>query len=157
MINFPTNIVVFQLDGQDYALRLGDVERVVRVVASTGLPGAPDVISGVIAYQGGVVPVVDVRKRLRLPARVPELSDHLLFARTSRRRVAMVVDAVSAVFAVAPSAWVDSAAILSKEEYIAGVVMREDGLVLIHNLDSFLSLEEEQNLDRALDIAGGVP
>jgi purine-binding chemotaxis protein CheW len=35
-------------------------------------------------------------------------------------------------------------------EYIDGVVKLNDGLVLIHDLDKFLSLEEEQLLDQAL-------
>jgi hypothetical protein len=34
---------------------------------------------------------------------------------------------------------------------ITGVVKRHDGLILIHDLDRFLSLEEEQALHAAID------
>ena len=36
-------------------------------------------------------------------------------------------------------------------QYIEGVVKLDDGLILVHNLDKFLSLEEETVLDRALE------
>jgi purine-binding chemotaxis protein CheW len=42
------------------------------------------------------------------------------------------------------------AAVLPRTDYVAGVVKRPDGLILIHDLDSFLSLDEEQTLDAAL-------
>jgi hypothetical protein len=34
---------------------------------------------------------------------------------------------------------------------VTGVVKRHDGLILIHDLDRFLSLEEEQALHDAID------
>jgi purine-binding chemotaxis protein CheW len=33
---------------------------------------------------------------------------------------------------------------------VEGVTKLEDGMILIHNLEKFLSLEEEKTLDRAL-------
>jgi purine-binding chemotaxis protein CheW len=35
-------------------------------------------------------------------------------------------------------------------EYLQGVAKTEDGLVLIYDLDQFLSLDEERTLDKAL-------
>ena len=40
--------------------------------------------------------------------------------------------------------------ILPGIEYVEGVVKLEDGLILIHNIDNFLSLEEEKTLDEAI-------
>jgi len=39
----------------------------------------------------------------------------------------------------------------SRVEYVEGVVKLSDGLILIHDLDKFLSLEEESSLDQALE------
>lgn len=62
-------VVVLMLDDIRYAVALTSVERVVRAVEITPLPNAPDIVLGVINVQGRVVPVVDIRKRFRLPAR----------------------------------------------------------------------------------------
>ncbi len=40
--------------------------------------------------------------------------------------------------------------ILSGIGYVEGVVKLEDGLTLIHNIDSILSLEEEKTLEDAM-------
>ena len=57
--------VAFVLNDQRYALRLAVVERVVQVVEFTPLPKAPEIVLGIINFEGRVVPVVDVRKRFR--------------------------------------------------------------------------------------------
>jgi len=144
-------LVVFTLDEQRYALRLATVERIVRAVEITQLPRAPEIVLGVVNMQGRVVSVVNIRKRFRLPERTLEPSDRLIFAQTSRRTVALVADAVSGVVECSKNQVTGAAAVLSGLQYVAGVAKLEDGLVLIHDLDKFLSLEEEEALDEVLE------
>ncbi len=40
--------------------------------------------------------------------------------------------------------------VLSGMEYVEGVAKLEDGMVLIHDIEKFLSLEEEIKLDKAI-------
>ena len=69
-MNNPSNhIVVFTLDEQRYALHLLAVERVVRAVEVTALPEAPEIVLGVVNVKGRIVPVINVRRRFRLPER----------------------------------------------------------------------------------------
>jgi purine-binding chemotaxis protein CheW len=41
-------------------------------------------------------------------------------------------------------------AVVPGTEYVEGVVKRPDGLILIHDLNAFLSLDEEHSLETAL-------
>lgn len=143
-------LIVFTLDDQRYALPLHAAERVVRMVAITPLPNAPDIILGVINFQGKVIPVINVRRRFGLPDREIALTDQLVVARTARRPVALVADAVLDVIACAAQSLIAAEDILPKLEYVEGVVKLTDGLILIHDLDKFLSLEEEETLDQVL-------
>lgn len=143
-------LVVFLLDERRFALRLASVERVLSIVEITPLPKAPETVLGVVDVQGTIIPVFDTRRRFRLPVRDVELTDQLLLARTSRRRVALVVDDVSGLIDHPTDAVITPEQILPGLEYVAGVVKLPEGLVLIHDLDSFLSLDEEAALDRAL-------
>lgn len=43
--------------------------------------------------------------------------------------------------------------ILPGMKYVEGVVKLDDGMILIHDLDTFLSLQEEKTLERALSSA----
>jgi purine-binding chemotaxis protein CheW len=143
-------LVIFDLDELRVALYLSVVERVLRVVEVSPLPKAPEIIRGIINVQGRLLPVVNIRKRFRRPERDTVLSDQLLIARMSNRTVALVVDRVSDVIERSAEATVEADRILPGMEYVEGVVKLDDGLVLIHNLDTFLSLEESAALDRAM-------
>ena len=55
-------LVLLTVDAQTYALHLEAVDRIVRMVEVTPLPGAPDVVEGVVNIQGEVVPVVSGRR-----------------------------------------------------------------------------------------------
>ena len=144
-------LIVFLLDQQRYALSLASVQRVVRAVEITPLPKAPAIVSGVINIQGQIVPVVNVRRRFRLPERDVVPSDQIIVARTAARPVALAVDAASGVIECSAERFVAAAAIVPGTEYVEGVVKLEDGMILIHDLDKFLSLDEEKSLTLAME------
>jgi purine-binding chemotaxis protein CheW len=143
-------LLAFTIEGQRYGLSLSSVERVVHSVEITPLPKAPDIVLGVVNARGRVIPVFNLRRRFRLPEREIALSDHMIIALASGRIVSLAVDRAEGVIEVAGSGPVPSAKILPVMEYVRGVVKLEDGLVFIHDLDTFLSLEEERELDIAL-------
>jgi purine-binding chemotaxis protein CheW len=143
-------LVVFTLEGQ-YALHLRNVERVVRVAEVTPLPRSPNIVLGVINAQGDILPVVNVRRRFRLAEREIEPTDRLIIAKTSLRRLALLVDSVNGVIERAPNDVVPAQAVIPRMDYIEGVTKLDDNILLIHDLDSFLSLDEERSLDDALN------
>jgi purine-binding chemotaxis protein CheW len=146
----PGHYVVFVLDGQRYALYLSAVERIIRAVEVTPLPKAPEIVLGIINMQGRIIPVVNIRRRFRLPEREMDLSDQLIIANTTKRSVALVVDEARGIIEQAQEEVVPAEVVLPGVKYVEGVVKLEDGMILIHDLDRFLSLEEEKSLDRAL-------
>lgn len=146
----PPLLVVFTLDEQRYALRLAAVERVVRAVEVTRLPKAPEIVLGMINVQGRIIPVINVRKRFHLPERGIELSDQFIIARISRRTVALVVDAVNDVVPCPEAQVVAAEKILPGLEHVEGVLKIPDGMIFVHDLDRFLSLDEAQALAEAL-------
>ena len=149
-MSFLQTLVVFSLEGGRYALSLSAVQGAVRAVEDTPLPKAPAIVLGVINVHGQIVPVLNIRRRFGLPEREIALSDHFLLARTSRRPVALAVDNVTGVLTRPIEAIIAAETILPEMEYVRGVVKLEDGLIFIHDLDTFLSLEEESALEEAL-------
>jgi len=65
--------------------------------------------------------------------------------------VALVVDTVSDVVAVPSLDLVAPESILPQLEYVEGVVKLDGGMVFIQDLDAFLSLEEDQALEAAIE------
>lgn len=143
-------LLAFTIEGQRYALSLFSVERVVQAVEITPLPKAPDIVQGVINLHGRVIPVFNVRRRFRLPEKEIAPDDHMIIARTGKRAVSLAAERVEGVIDESCGDPVPSEEILPELEYVQGVVKLEEGLVLIHDLDTFLSLDEERKLDHAI-------
>ena len=150
MIN-NSKLVVFALDDHSYALPIFQVRRVVRVAEWTPLPQAPEMVLGVINLSGEIIPVFNIRKRFGLPDREIDLSDQLIIAQTAKRAVALLVDNVETLIEEEKHKRIEIQEVIPGLKYIEGIVKLENGLILIHNLESFLSLEEEKALDQSLD------
>ncbi|HVS70972.1 MAG TPA: chemotaxis protein CheW [Phycisphaerae bacterium] len=142
--------VAFLVEGQRYALGLEHVGSVLQAVAPTPLAQAPSTIMGIFDWHGSIVPIFNLRRRLGFPDRELEATDQFLIARSSRRTVALAVDAVEGLTGAAEAAISKPEALLPAQPLIDGIVQLEEGLLLIHNLEAFLSLEEERALDGAL-------
>jgi purine-binding chemotaxis protein CheW len=143
-------MLVFALDEQRYALRLNSVKRIVRIPEITLLPKAPEIVLGVVNVQGKIIPVIDIRKRFRLSHRDLDISHHLVMACTSRRNVGLVVDMAIDVIERTEEDAIAAEGICPNLNYVEGVVKLDGGLILIHNLDTFLSLEEDRVLEQAM-------
>jgi purine-binding chemotaxis protein CheW len=148
-------LVVFSLDDQRYALALARVQRAVRVVGITPLPKAPPIVLGIIDLGGVVIPVIDIRQRFNHPPRDVRLSDHLIVATTGKRTVALLVDETKGVIEASPESFAPAGEILPGLELVDGAMKLENGLILIHDLERLLSLEEETAIDRALSASSG--
>jgi purine-binding chemotaxis protein CheW len=147
--------VVIGLDELRVALRLSAVERVVRAVYVSPLPDAPEIVAGVVNVQGRVVPVGNMRRRFRLAERPAALADRLVIARANQRPVALMADTVGGVLEYPASDIIGAGDILPGLAYVDGVAKLADGLILIHDLDRFLSLDEASALEHAMISAGG--
>lgn len=143
-------LVAFALDCQRYAIRLDDVRRSIRVVTVTPLPGAPEIVSGIVNLGGEVLPVIDLRTRFGHPRRDVCLSDHLLIAMAGTRWVALRVDETLGVLDISLTEIVSTDAILPGLPLVDGTIRCEDGLILIHDLRRLLSLDEGTAMDHAL-------
>lgn len=142
--------VVFGLDAGRYALPLVVVDRIVRAVHVTPLPLAPRAVLGAIDVEGHVLPVFNLRHKFRLPERAIDPADYFLIARTAQRTVVLVIDAAHGVLEHPAAAVIDAAHIAPTLGQVRGVISLEDGLVLIHDLEVFLSPDEARALDRAM-------
>lgn len=150
-MNRLSRLVNFNLDDQKYALFLSAVMRIIRVVEITSLPKAPEIVLGVINMHGLIIPVFDIRKRFRLPQREIQPDHQLIIGTTSKRTVALLVDSVSDVIDIPEEKIIAGKKILPGMEYVEGVVRTEDGMILIHDLEQFLFLQEEKALHEAME------
>jgi purine-binding chemotaxis protein CheW len=90
-------VILLRVDGRAYALPLGSVVEVVRMAALAPVADAPRFVLGLLDLRGRVVPVLDLRLRLGLPATPPGLSTPICVVATRGRVFGLVADAVTDV------------------------------------------------------------
>jgi purine-binding chemotaxis protein CheW len=146
------HLVVFTLDDLLYALPLEAVTRVIHAIEIRHLSNVPEIITGIINVEGKIIPVIDPRFRFALPVKEMDPDDRLIIARTGKRTIAMLVDTVKDIMNLEETQVELARKSLPFAGYIRGVARVEEGLILIYDLEQFLSLDEEKQLDNALQI-----
>jgi purine-binding chemotaxis protein CheW len=143
-------IVVFSLDELLYALPLPAVVKVIHAIEIRSLPKVPEIISGIINVKGQIIPVADIRKRFGLAAHEIDPDDRLIIADTGKRQVAIPVDSVTGIRDLAPRQLAVARETLPFAEHLRGVAKIDNELILIYDLEQFLSLDEEKELEQAM-------
>jgi len=149
-INNCNKYIVFKIETQHYALSVNNVERTFNIVEITPLPDAPDIILGIINVHGKVIPVLNIYKRFNQPEHEINIRDRLIIIKTPLRELALIADFVTGVIEVPGQNIADLANIHSGTSYIKGSIKCKDGLILITDIEQFLTSIEESTLNEAL-------
>jgi len=145
-------IVVFTLDSLTYALPLNSVVKVIHAIEIRPLPEAPEIIAGIINIKGQIIPVADIRRRLKLETRDINADDRFIITDTGTREIALIVDTVAGIRDLAPEHLESLADTNIYPRNIKGILKTADGIILIYDLSQFLSLDEEAKLEKAIKV-----
>ena len=141
-------LLVVEVAARRCALRARDVVEVHRLVRVSPLPHAPTIIEGLIDAHGELLPVVDLGRRFSgLPLR-PDLSHTLVIVDTASRRLALHVEQTVDLVSVDTGSLRQGE--VAEAPYADGVAVLPDDLVVIYDLEAFLSIHEAAELDEAL-------
>jgi purine-binding chemotaxis protein CheW len=137
-------LVVFGMAKELYGVGIDSVHEIVKVPDITEVPDAPSYLVGVINLRGKIVPVVDLRKRLRLQAGERTKASRVLITENGGRLLGLLVDAVSEVLKVQPDAVEPPPDMIASIgiEYIIGVAKVESRLIILLDLQKVLSIED---------------
>ncbi|MGH9537529.1 MAG: chemotaxis protein CheW [Terriglobales bacterium] len=126
----------FYLDKLLFGVELKNVQEVIRTLDVTQVPLAPRVVSGLINLRGQIVTAVDLRGRLELQARPPDVSPMNVVIRAEDGAVSFLVDEIGDVVEVEESTFEPAPEMLrtSIRSMILGV-HKLDGR-LMHVLDT---------------------
>lgn len=143
-------VLTARVDDRQVAFPLDRVDEVLPAMETTRLAHAPQVVRGVVNLRGEPLPVLDLRTRLGLPPRDAQAGDHVLVCHVRGRRVGLWVDGAQDIGVLDPG----SPRPLPEDSparHVAGVALVQDGVLLVCDVDSFLSPDEAHRIDAALE------
>ena len=146
-------LVVFRVGKELYGIGIDSVYEIIKVPDITAMPDAPDFFEGVINLRGKIIPVIDLRKRLRLQKVEKNRSSRILITDNQGRLVGLLVDSVSEVLKLNPEAIEEPPQMIAAIgiEYITGVAKVAGRLVTLMDLAKVLSVEDIKKIGDAAD------
>lgn len=148
-------VVVFRLATERYGVDIGKVREIIRRQTVTHLPSVPDSVEGVLNLRGGVIPVVDLCKRLNLGVAEDTSAGRIIMLDIYGSDIGVFVDEVMEVLRLSPSSSSSTSSILSASDstYVGGIAQLEDGLLILLELDEALSAESLRAFKQAEGVA----
>lgn len=147
-------IVVFKLADESYGIDIAKVHQIIRMQHITKVPRAPEFVEGVINLRGRVIPVVNLRSRLGLPAAERSSGTRMIVVELGDQTVGIVVDGVSERKIPADSIEAPPPVITTADsDYLRGIAKVDDELIILLSLDKALAPESVEALGR-VGVAG---
>ena len=143
-------LVGFVIGNELFGVDILTVQEIIRDATITGIPDAPDFLEGVINLRGRIVPVIDLRKRLKLVDSDQLITDPWIIILTVEERITgFIVDRVTKVLHV-PNESIkpppDIVVAGLKSQYIQGVCKMDKRLLILLNFSRILLAEEIKKL-----------
>ena len=133
--------LLFSLGDQVYAMPARSVVEVVPHVSLRVLPGTPPWVSGLLAYRGRPLPVVDLGLKLRgVSCESSRLASRIVVVEAAGpRRFGVLTERVSDVRRI--SLEHSSPAELDRERHIAAIVLERGTMIQLLDVDAILPAE----------------
>ncbi len=149
-------MISFSIGAERFGVPILVVQEIIMMSTITEIPNAPDFVEGVINLRGNIIPVIDLRKRLRLrgysaggPA-VQKPGTRILVVEIEGSVTGFIVDSVAKVITVPASRISPPPDIIVagvQSLYISGVVHLDEGILVILDFRRILSMEERDALE----------
>ncbi|MEE9336981.1 MAG: chemotaxis protein CheW [Methylococcaceae bacterium] len=138
--------VTFRLGDEKYGINVMQVQEVLRITEIAPVPGAPAYVLGIINLRGNVVTVIDTRNRFGLMSKETDDSSRVVIIETENHIIGILVDSVAEVVELRASEMENAPNVGNEEssKYIQGVTSTENELLILVDLNKFLSDEEKE-------------
>lgn len=139
--------LVFTLGGQDFAADIAVVKEIRAVDRVAPIPESPDYLLGVMDLRGRVIPLVDLRRRLRMAG--AGAGGIVVVVELPGQLVGLVVDHVVEVLSLPAAAWEEAPSLVTgpARRFVAGVADLQGRLIVLLDLERVLTGDEAAALE----------
>jgi len=134
--------VVFEIEGEIYALDILFVESIERMSQITRVPYSPAEMLGVINLRGDVIPVASIRQVLGYGEQHYTEATRIIIVQYEDYRIGMVVDRVLEILTVPFDSiqWGIEALEDKRKGYFSGIINLEDKPIMVLDIPRTLNL-----------------
>lgn len=143
----PEEFLAFLLEGETYAVPIGAVREILKIADVTEIPRSQQNLIGLINVRGEMLPLYDVKVRLRLADTIPQVrtakdvtrSARVVILRDPEGDAGVLVDRVDGVVKLQLSRLEEAPQLGIDRNAIAGLGRRDDQLFILLDVEQALS------------------
>ncbi|MGA9226664.1 MAG: chemotaxis protein CheW [Mesobacillus sp.] len=148
MLVSDLKVIVFQLNEKEYAVPVGQVKSIEKIMHFTRVPHTSPYIKGVMNLRGVVTPLIDLRVRFGIEEHGYTDSSRVIIVSVAEAEVGLIVDGANDVIDIPSSIVEPPPEIVGAEaaEFINGVIKLDKRLLILIDLENILGVLEEKDL-----------
>jgi purine-binding chemotaxis protein CheW len=136
-----------KLENEEYGINISDVQSIEELQSIVSVPDMPDYVKGVINLRGQVIPVIDMRLKLRMADREYDDRNCIVIVKIGESNVGLIVDTVSEVVNI-PESNIEPAPSFKdsrgSNRYISGIGKTGEEVKILLDVSKLL---EEQEIE----------
>ncbi len=146
-----SQFVGFQIDDQEYAFRIEQIQEIVILDQVTRTPQVPDYCEGVSNLRGSIIPIINLRMLFGLEPKPADGETRTIVVNVGDRTMGCMVDMVSQVIRIPEESIQPAPATVTADgaHYIVGFAKLDGRLVILLDIDELLNPEQ---LDRVKQV-----
>ena len=139
--------VGFEIDGQQYAFRIEQIQEIVNLHQVTQTPQVADYVEGVSNLRGAIIPIINLRKLFGVDPKPNDSETRTIVVNVGERTMGCTVDMVSHVIRI-PATSIQPApeTVSQSANYISGFAKLDDRLVILLDIDELLNPERLERI-----------
>ena len=155
--------LTFKLDGETFALQVANVREVLDLTNITRVPRTPEFMRGVINLRGGVVPVVDMRRKFNLVEIEDTVDTCIIVVEVNldgdTTVIGALADSVEEVFELTDDQIEPPPSIGTRldTDFIRGMGKQGDEFIIVLDIDKVFSVDELSLIADTDDLDPGSP
>lgn len=143
---YQREVLAFRLGAEEYAVDILRIRELLKLRPITDVPRAPPFVLGIMSVRGQIVPIVDLRMRMRMPVSPPTRESRIVMVTRGEDLFGLLVDGVRQVVRLRDDDVEPTPRTLGAHdaEYLAGIARpRADGarMLILLNLDAVLAFQ----------------
>lgn len=144
-------LLVFQIAKLRFALPVSDVEMAIQVVEIRPMIKMPKYLLGLINMDGQIIPILNIRHIFGLKRKSIELTDQIVIVKSNKLSMGILVDRTHRLIEIEEKDIINTDEIEYNQNFIKGVVKLKDGMVLINDINKFLSSDELNRIENLME------
>lgn len=143
-------VLIFRLSGEAFAISVSRVHEILDPIPVTVVPNATAFAPALVNVRGAIVPLIEIRQRLRMPPAIPGPSARLVVLELPvaavPTRLAIMTDAVEEVVEtnLALLEAIPDLGARWPEIHVSGVIRHGDGLAVLLNTENLFCPDAER-------------